>query len=110
MIRQSTILERLTRAFDVEGKSKYIDDSRYQVTKDESKSSIFIILLITGVLLHLMFGMVLDGVMTAASRTISKGKAIIVKGNFICNTYRYTTVIILVFDKRKLHHVSLLFR
>ena len=86
MIRQSTILERLNRAFDFEGKSKYIDDSRYQVTKDESKRRIFIILLITGVLLHLMFGMVLYGVTTIASQTIPKGKPIIVKGNFICNT------------------------
>ena len=86
MIRQSTILERLNRAFDVEGKSKYIDDSRYQVTKDESRRRIFIILLITGVLLHLMFGMVLYGVTTIASREIPKGKAIILRGNFIRNT------------------------
>ena len=86
MIRQNTILERLTRALHVEEKSKYIDDSRYQVSKDESKRRIFIILLISGVLLHLMFGMILYGVTTIASREILKGKAIIPRGNLIRNT------------------------
>ena len=86
MIRQNTILERLTRALHVEEKSKYIDDSRYQVSKDESKRRIFIILLISGVLLHLMFGMILYGVTTIASREIPKGKAIILRGNLIRNT------------------------
>ena len=36
MIQQSTTLDRLNRVFEFGGKSKYIDDLRYQVTKDES--------------------------------------------------------------------------
>ena len=83
MARESTIFDRMNKAFDVGGKSKYIDDSRYQVTKDESKRRIFIILLISGVLFHLILGMVLYGLTSIASQTIPKGKAIIINGKLI---------------------------
>ena len=77
------ILDRINKAFYLEGKSKHIDDPRYQVTKDESKRRILIILLIAGVLLHLIFGITLFGVTSITSRLTLQSRAITYEGEFV---------------------------